>query len=596
MRSDATVSLEPITPLKDMQITLDPGTTRRRSSPTAPRSRRRRRRARFRSRPCSSSLDGDTRAFLGSLIASVDQGTRGRGDDMRKAFRALGPTTAQVGEITRPLASRREEISRLVHNLAKVTRAASRDDQLTTVVTAGDATLAAIAREEKPLRESLARLPDTLDVTRSTLQHVGAFSDKLGPTLTDLLPAVRRLPETMEQLGPFSREASAALRDQIRPLVRAARPAARNLGPGIPQLTKALPDFYDSFQSLRYLMNVTAYNPPGEAIGQPDEGNLFWLSWFLHNMSSTFSGGEAHGGTARASIFVNCQQIAHLLDYGALLKLVTGTANLCPGQTMETQTPTWRQLVLPAGSRRSAACCSITWLTFGGSIPLKAHGYRATVVVPQATNLNPGADIQVAGVKIGRSSRSGGRQRRQAHARARATSSRRCTGRDGDRADQDASRRGLPRGGARDARAPAIPDGGAIAGSATSRPTSSSTRCCETFSRRPARTCAAVRAGWRRRSATPRPRCRGAIGNAAPATANVATCSTTLDAQRPELQRLLAGSGDVLTRSAPGRARCRPRSGPATASSTRPRGATASWRRRSPHSRRSCAACATRRT
>lgn len=331
VRSDATVSLEPITPLKDMQITLDPGTTKapvvkggatistaQTASPVP-------------LEALLSSLDGDTRAFLGSLIASVDQGTQGRGDDMRKAFRALGPTTEQVGEITKSLASRRREIARLVHNLAKVTRAASRDDQLTTVVTAGDATLEAIARQEEPLRESLARLPDTLDVTRSTLQHVGSFSDKLGPTLTDLLPAVRRLPETMEQLGPFSKEASAALRDEIRPLVRQARPAVRNLGAGIPQLTKALPDFYDSFQSLRYLMNVTAYNPPSKAIGQPDEGNLFWLSWFIHNMSSTFSGGEAHGGTARASVVVNCNQIAHLLDYGALLKIITGTANLCPG-------------------------------------------------------------------------------------------------------------------------------------------------------------------------------------------------------------------------------------------------------------------------
>ena len=331
VRSDATVSLEPITPLKDMQIALDPGTTKapvladgatistaRTASPV----------------PLAellASLDADTRAFLGSLIASVDQGTRGQGQDMRKAFRALGPTVAQVGDISRALDGRRKELARLVHNLARVTRAASRDDELATVVTAGDATLESIARQEAPLRESLARLPDTLDVTRSTLRNVGSFSRKLGPTLTELLPAVRRLPDTMEQLEPFAREGTTALRDQIRPLVREARPTVGALAPAIPQLTRALPDLYDTAQSLRYLMNVSAYNPTTKAFGQEDEGNLFWLSWFIHNMSSTFSGGEAHGGTARASVVVNCNQIAHLLDYGALLKLITGTSNLCPG-------------------------------------------------------------------------------------------------------------------------------------------------------------------------------------------------------------------------------------------------------------------------
>jgi hypothetical protein len=116
------------------------------------------------------------------------------------------------------------------------------------------------------------------------------------------------------------------LRTQIRPLVREAQPTVTQIAAGIPRLAKSMPNLFDSFQSLRYAMNVAAYNPPGN-----DEGNLFWLSWFLHNMDDTFSGGEAHGGTARASVVLNCQQATGALGYATLLKILTGTANLCPG-------------------------------------------------------------------------------------------------------------------------------------------------------------------------------------------------------------------------------------------------------------------------
>lgn len=44
----------------------------------------------------------------------------------------------------------------------------------------------------------------------------------------------------------------------------------------------------------------------------------------------------------------------------------------------------------------------LTWRTFGGSVPLEAGGYRAVVELPQASNLHPQADVQIAGVDVGR--------------------------------------------------------------------------------------------------------------------------------------------------------------------------------------------------
>jgi phospholipid/cholesterol/gamma-HCH transport system substrate-binding protein len=42
------------------------------------------------------------------------------------------------------------------------------------------------------------------------------------------------------------------------------------------------------------------------------------------------------------------------------------------------------------------------WLSFGGSVPLKPRGYRATVPFPEATSLAQEADVRISGVKVGR--------------------------------------------------------------------------------------------------------------------------------------------------------------------------------------------------
>jgi phospholipid/cholesterol/gamma-HCH transport system substrate-binding protein len=42
------------------------------------------------------------------------------------------------------------------------------------------------------------------------------------------------------------------------------------------------------------------------------------------------------------------------------------------------------------------------WLSFGGPIPLKPHGYRVKVAFPEATQLGLEADVRVAGVDVGK--------------------------------------------------------------------------------------------------------------------------------------------------------------------------------------------------
>ena len=214
---------------------------------------------------------------------------------------------------------------------------------------------------------------------------------------------------------------------------------------------------------------------------------------------------------------------------------------------METQTPTWRQLVLPVSF---ALACGllllITWLSFGGSIPLKPKSYEASVVVPQATNLNPGADVQVAGVKVGkirRVERAGNAAELTvelkadfAPLRSGATAIARSKTLLGEGYLELAP-------GPKDAEP--IPDGGEIPRRNVAA-NQQLDQMLQTFSPATRENLRSLFGGLATTFGDTSAALSGAIGNAAPATANVATILTTLDSQRPELQRLLASSGDVL--------------------------------------------------
>ncbi len=224
---NATANLVPNTPLKDMEIDIAPGSpsagvlphggtipVAQTTSPTD-------------SDELLDALDTDTRTWFTSLITDLNQGTQGRGSDIRKLLSNLGPTAQQLRQIGDLLAGRRSALSQIVHNLGVLTQAAAvKDSQLRQVVQAGNTTVQALATQNVALRSAITKLPGTLATTDKTLTDLIPLSDALGPTATALLPTARKLPTTLRDTRTLF-QGAALLPIEGDPALHQGRAAAR---------------------------------------------------------------------------------------------------------------------------------------------------------------------------------------------------------------------------------------------------------------------------------------------------------------------------------------------------------------------------------
>jgi phospholipid/cholesterol/gamma-HCH transport system substrate-binding protein len=321
---DASASLVPNTPLKDMQVNISPGTRtagRLRPGATIPVSQT--------TSPTDAddlldALDTDTRTWFTSLITELNQGTTGRGKDIRKLFETLGPTSAQLRQIGDLLAARRTELASIVHNLGTLTKATSqKDNQLRTVVQAGNRTVQALASQDVALRTAIEKLPGTLQTTSKTLTDVIPFANALGPTATALLPSARRLPTTLRQTQTLFQAAALLPLKQIPPFINAVLPLASQLPALTSNLKVEVPALIKSFKVVDYVVNELAYNPGGK-----NPGFLYWLPWFAHNADSFLSTSDANGPAWRIVALTSCASLKSF-PVGPLLETLLGTTFGC---------------------------------------------------------------------------------------------------------------------------------------------------------------------------------------------------------------------------------------------------------------------------
>jgi phospholipid/cholesterol/gamma-HCH transport system substrate-binding protein len=320
----AHAALVPNTPLKDMQIDIDPGSPNAGALPHGATIPVGQGLVPIDSDELLDSLDTDTRTWLAGLLTSLGQATAGRGQDIRGLLQTLGPTSVQLRQLGDLLAARRSQISQLVHNFGELTQAAgAKDAQLRTLVQAGDQTIRAFADQDAALRQSVSQLPGTLQSARTTLADVVPFANALGPTATALEPTARKLPSTLANADTLLQGAALLPLQQIQPFVNASLPIARLL-PGLAaNLKPEIPELIDSFKVLAYSTNELAYNP-----GHGNPGFLYWLAWFAHNSASFISTSDANGPVWRSLFVSSCQSLKDLPS-GPILERVLGTSFNC---------------------------------------------------------------------------------------------------------------------------------------------------------------------------------------------------------------------------------------------------------------------------
>jgi virulence factor Mce-like protein len=214
---------------------------------------------------------------------------------------------------------------------------------------------------------------------------------------------------------------------------------------------------------------------------------------------------------------------------------------------METHTPHWRSVALPAGF--ALACIVLTivaYYVFGGSLPFSPEGYRVTIPLPEATNLVAGSGVEISGVKVGKIVAINRRentaaatiqlQTRFAPLRSGATAIARTKTLLGEGYIEIAP-------GPRTAQP--IPDGGELAGSHVQREVDLD-QFLSTFDPT-TRTRMQHLFGGLATAYTGRSQAHNdSLGNAAPFTGNLATVLDTVNRQSGNLQRLITSSADVL--------------------------------------------------
>jgi phospholipid/cholesterol/gamma-HCH transport system substrate-binding protein len=331
---NATILLRPKTGLKDMFLELDPGTPSSgdfQNGDTIPLAN---------TAPDTNvdqilaALDGDTRAYLRLLLVGGANGLNGRGQDLGRLLGSLGPINRGLARLNREVATRKQNLATLIHNMNILWGRVGQDGQgIAQLVSASNHALGAIASQSPHVENAISLLGPTLSTTRVALTNTDQLAGVLGPTLNSLRPFARKLKPINDSLGNLAQTTYGPVKDDIRPFVVNARQPVRDLRPAAKNLVAATPQLTDVGSKLNELFNMAAYNPNGaEPPGTPgrDEGYLYWLGWLSHLGNSTFNSQDAHGVYRHIFLYVTCNTARSILATSPLAAVASGLSPLFP--------------------------------------------------------------------------------------------------------------------------------------------------------------------------------------------------------------------------------------------------------------------------
>jgi phospholipid/cholesterol/gamma-HCH transport system substrate-binding protein len=250
------------------------------------------------------ALDPATRAALASTVQVLGAGVGGRAQDLNDLLAAAPGLLADLGVTTGTLS---EEQTRLVAFLAASERLAGRfagrEGELVALTDQLGRTLAALATDGgRPLRESLDRLPPTLDAVQPALDDLAAAASALRAGIHDLAPAAEALGTATPDLRAALRESSPVLGRTV-PVDDLAAPAlaalagtltdARPLAPALRRTAGAAAPLLDVLAPYAAELNLV-FAHARDALSEGDaNGNYLRIMAIL-------AGAEGYTGTVPA--------------------------------------------------------------------------------------------------------------------------------------------------------------------------------------------------------------------------------------------------------------------------------------------------------
>jgi phospholipid/cholesterol/gamma-HCH transport system substrate-binding protein len=313
---NASVLLRPRTPLKDMYLSLDPGTASAGRLPAGSTLGTGQTNPDVDVSEILSSLDADTRNYLLLLLSGGAQIFRDHGTtstqpspdavaNLRGTLKRFAPLDRDTESFASLLATRQRNLRRAVHNLNLVAGSlGSVDTELASLVRSSDTNFTAISQNDAELEDTLSQFPGTLRQANETLGKVKGFANASATTLTALEPFAHNLSPALAAARPLFKDTTPVIANQLRPFSVSLQPLARALAPAAAALNQATPSLSASVGSLNTLFNELAHQP-----GKGQQGYLFYGAWLAHLIDSVASNQDANGAVLQGQLMANCTDL-----------------------------------------------------------------------------------------------------------------------------------------------------------------------------------------------------------------------------------------------------------------------------------------------
>ncbi|MBN8867697.1 MAG: MCE family protein [Solirubrobacterales bacterium] len=301
IHSDAEFLLRPKTGLSDMVVEIDPGT---KGPPPAEGSviPVAQSMSNVQMDQILASLDRDTQDYLVLLLNGAGEGLNGKGTELSKALRRFGPFAVYTSRLNGELEKRRKYIKRGVHAFSQVaTELGNNDQTVADFISNSKESLGNYAAQEASLREALREFPSTLAAGQTNLAKSDQLSQLTRPTLLALIPGARNLKSSLRSVQRLATDTTGTIRNDIRPFTRDVQPVFKTLGDTSRAGAKSTPQLQGTFTELNTLLNMLAYNPPGDS-----EGFLFYAPWLSHDFNASVSFQDGLGMVRRSVNTITC--------------------------------------------------------------------------------------------------------------------------------------------------------------------------------------------------------------------------------------------------------------------------------------------------